>query len=48
MEKKAIVANIQAMNISIKPTTNIVNIAPHQSKVPAVVNDVLLTSVQVY
>jgi hypothetical protein len=37
MVNKPIVANIQAMNISSKPTTIIVNIAPHQSKLAAVV-----------
>jgi hypothetical protein len=39
MEKKPIVANIQAMNMSIKPTKIIVSMAPHQSKVLAVENE---------
>ena len=39
MVKNPTVANIQLMNMSIKPTRTIVSIAPHHSKVPAVVND---------
>jgi hypothetical protein len=39
MVKKPIVAKIQATNISMKPTRAIVSMAPHRSKLPAVVND---------
>ena len=39
IEKKPIVANIQATKMSIKPTKIIVSMAPHQSKVPAVENE---------
>jgi hypothetical protein len=39
MVKKPIVANIQAMNISIKPTRITVSIEPTQNNVPAVLND---------
>ena len=39
MVKKPMVANIQPMNISSKPTTITVNIAPHQRRRAAVVKD---------